>query len=83
MGNLKRIHVNQHKIRANRKSKGYEEPQPVITVKSHRANTYGFTVHIDGPSEVIYRPNKPLSCGAVLWVETRSPVLIDDETLIP
>jgi len=81
MGNLKRIHVNQHKIKANRKGEG--PPEPVVTVKSYKANTYGFTVHIDGPSEVIYRPEKPLSCGAVLWVETRAPVIIDGRTRIP
>jgi hypothetical protein len=29
-----------------------------------------------GPSEVIYSPDKPLSCGAKVWVETHSEVLI-------
>ena len=81
MGNLKRIHINQHILRANRKTT--EPPKPVITVKSHKANTYGFKVEIDGPSEVIYRPEKPLSCGAILWVETRAPVIIDDRIRIP
>ena len=81
MGNLKRIHINQHILRANRKSQ--KPPEPIITVKSYKANTYGFKVVIDGPSEVVYRPEKPLSCGAVLWVETRAPVIIDDRTRIP
>jgi len=46
----KYIHVNQHKIRANKKN-GTNEP--VLTVKEGRKNTYGRSVKINGPSEVI------------------------------
>ena len=34
-------------------------------------------VEIDGPTRVVYRPDRPLSCGAVLWVETNAPVRVD------
>jgi hypothetical protein len=27
-----------------------------------------------GESEVIYSPDKPLGCGAQVWVETKAPV---------
>jgi len=27
-----------------------------------------------GESEVIYSPDKPLDCGAQVWVETKAPV---------
>lgn len=60
------IHVNQHKIRSNLKNNACE---PVITVKTYKNNTYCNGVKINGPSEVIYSPNKPLSCGARVWVE--------------
>jgi|TARA_R100001086_G_scaffold209767_1_gene125569 hypothetical protein len=69
-----RIHVNQHVIKANRKNK---ENNPVITVKNSRSNTYGHTVKIDGQCEVIYRPDKPLSCGAHVWIETKGKVEVD------
>ena len=69
-----RIHVNQHKIRSNKKNNLNE---PVITVKTSKSNTYAHNVEILGPAKVIYSPNKPLSCGAKVWIETESEVLID------
>tara|TARA_R100001594_G_scaffold146532_1_gene198047 strand:+ start:60 stop:278 length:219 start_codon:yes stop_codon:yes gene_type:complete len=68
-----RIHVNQHKIRSNKKNNLNE---PVITVKTSKSNTYGHEVEVLGPSKVIYSPNKPLSCGARVWIETNSDVKI-------
>jgi hypothetical protein len=70
---LTRIHVNQHKIKANRK---HGTQEPVLTVKTSKTNAYGSRVLIDGPCEVIYRPDAPLSCGAVCWIETESEVFI-------
>ena len=68
-----RIHVNQHKIRSNKKNNLNE---PVITVKTSKSNTYGHGVEIMGPSKVIYSPDKPLNCGARVWIETDSDVQI-------
>ena len=68
-----RIHVNQHKIRSNKKNNLNE---PVITVKTSKSNTYGHEVEVLGPSKVIYSPGKPLSCGARVWIETNSDVKI-------
>ena len=68
-----RIHVNQHKIRSNKKNNLNE---PVITVKTSKSNTYGHEVEVLGPSKVIYSPDKPLSCGARVWIETNSDVKI-------
>lgn len=69
----KRIHVNQHKIKANKK---YGTNEPVITVKTYRSNTYGHSVEIHGPSKVVYSPDKPLSCGARVWIETEGDVSV-------
>ena len=69
----KRIHVNQHLIKANRKDGG---SRPVLTVKTYKSNTYGHAVHILGPSRLIYRPDKPLSCGAHVWIETDAKVTV-------
>ena len=73
-GKLKRIHINQHIIRSNSKECG--EPLPPITVKTSDANHKGFAVDIHGVSQVVYRPDKPLNCGAKVWMETRAAVTI-------
>jgi hypothetical protein len=67
----KRIHVNQHKIRSNRKT---GDREPVLTVKTYKDNTYCHEVAIEGPCKVIYSPDKPLSCGARVWIETEENV---------
>ena len=36
-------------------------------------------VHIDGPSKMIYSPDKPLKCGAKLWIETEADVQLIGE----
>lgn len=69
----KRIHVNQHNIRANGKDGGN---RPVITVKTYKSNEYGHEVIIKGDSRVVYSPDKPLSCGAKVWIETEGEVEI-------
>ena len=65
------IHVNQHVIKRNTKT---GERKPVITCKTYKDNKYGHEVLIKGESKVIYRPDKPLSCGAKVWIETNSEV---------
>ena len=67
------IHVNQHRIRSNLK---HGTNDPAITVKEGRKNTYGHSVKINGPSEVIYGGNdKPiLSCGARVVIVTEAEV---------
>jgi len=75
---LKRIHVNQHRIKSNKKN---EKTDPVITVKDYKSNTYGNDVVIRDKSgeeiaRVVYRPDKPLSCGATVWIETHHQVEI-------
>lgn len=67
------IHVNQHLIRQSRKD-GIS--RPALTVKNYKANRRAYGVEIAGPSKVVYRPEKPLSCGARAWVETTSAVKI-------
>ena len=70
---IKRIHVDQHAIRRN--TKGANDPP--ISVKTYKANHKGFDVRIDGPSRLVYSPDKPLSCGARLWIETEADVVMD------
>jgi hypothetical protein len=69
----KYIHVNQHKIRANKK---HGTNEPVITIKEGRKNTYCYEVEIHGPSKMFYGgSDKPiLSCGARVVIETEAEV---------
>jgi len=75
------IHVNQHVIKSNRKN-GVNEP--VLTVKTYKENRYAHEVSVLGPSKIVYAPDKPLSCGAHVWIETQSEVVVmptDEEYL--
>ena len=65
------IHVNQHVVRANAKN-GTNDP--VLTVKDYKSNRYAHSVDIKGTSRVVYSPDKPLSCGAKVWIETQAEV---------
>jgi hypothetical protein len=74
----KYIHVNQHKIRSNKKNNTLEH---VITIKEGKKNTYGNEVEILGPSRIVYGGDgvdaKPLlSCGARVVIETTSEINI-------
>lgn len=70
------IHVNQHNIRYNSKN---EDKKPVITCKTYKDNTYANEVVIYGQdgleaARVVYSPDKPLSCGAKVWIETKNDI---------
>lgn len=67
------IHVNQHIIKSNRKNNVVD---PVLTCKTYKDNRYAHEVEILGPSKVVYSPDKPLSCGAHVWIETQDKVII-------
>lgn len=66
------VHVNQHVIRDNVKT---GQRKPVLTVKNYKSNTYAHEVEIKGPCRVVYSPDKPLSCGARVWIETQEEVI--------
>lgn len=71
----KYIHVNQHKIRLNKKNNTLEH---VITIKEGKSNIYCSEIEILGPSKVIYGGNEKtiLSCGARVVIETESEIKI-------
>ena len=71
------IHVNQAHIRSNIKAEP-DERIPVLTVKTYKSNVYTNEVTINGPSKLVYSPDKPLSCGARVWLETESEVTIKE-----
>lgn len=77
------IHVNQHVIKRNTKT---GEREPVITCKSYKENQYGHAVVIFGTNgeeacRVVYSPDKPLSCGARVYIETYNNVEVLTDSL--
>lgn len=75
---MKRIlHVFQQRIRRNIKL-APELREPPVIIREGRRRRYANTVTINGPCRVVYSPDKPLSCGARLWIETESEVEVID-----
>ena len=75
------IHINQHIIRSNSKNNTND---PVITCKTYKSNEYANSLDIKDKNnitiaKVIYSPDKPLSCGAKVWIETEATVVLNNE----
>lgn len=67
-GYIKRIHVNRQKVRTD---------EPALTVQTSSGPVFAREVLIHGPSRMVHRPDKPLSSGARLWLETTSEVTVE------
>lgn len=79
MGTPTVIHVNRHVVTKNRRNGIHEPPLSVRHGRSGRA-TYAHRVQIidaegNTIASVISRPDKPLKCGATVWIETEAVVL--------
>jgi hypothetical protein len=67
-----RLHVNRQNIAINRKSGSSD--RTVFTLKNYKENMQGHHVVLRDKQgnvilEGVYSPEKPLNCGAVLWME--------------
>lgn len=72
------IHVNQHIIKANKKNGANDGPLTVKTYKEGR-NAHEAAILDDAGNvvaKVVYSPDKPLSCGAHVWIETEHEVTV-------
>ena len=74
-GYIKRIHVNQHIIKANKKN-GTNEP--VLTIKTTSDNIKANHIMIGENVRLCYAPESPLACGATIWIETTEEIHIQD-----
>ena len=78
------IHINRHVMTKNRKT-GERKPPVIARYKSrHKAGFNANTVNVvdeEGRTvcQVVYRPDKPLNCGATAWIETPLK-LVDADT---
>ena len=66
------VHVNQHHIKANAKGADL----PVLTVKDYKQNRRVIRADMvddagNVVASVVYSPDKPLACGAKVWIETQ------------
>jgi hypothetical protein len=69
---ITRLHVNRHVLAANRR---HGRNDPAVSLQQRGRSTRCRRVRIEGPSEVIHA-DKPLSCGARVYVQTTAPVTI-------
>jgi hypothetical protein len=69
-GLIKRIHVDQHRIKHNAKT---GDDLPVLTVQAQGGPYKGHEINVDGPSHIVY-DGRTLSCGAKVWIETTAAV---------
>jgi len=74
-GYIKRIHVNQHVIKSNRK---HGKTDAVLTIKTTKNNIKANHIMIGDNVRLCYAPESPLACGATIWIETTEQVSIQD-----
>ena len=66
------LNINRHVIASNKKN---NKDEPVLSIKTHKENIYchGAIINDTEGNEVariIYSPDKPLPCGATVWIAT-------------
>jgi hypothetical protein len=71
-GLIKRIHVDQARIKHNAKT---GEDLPVLTVQAQGGPYKGHEIQVDGPMRFVY-DGRTLSCGAKVWAETEAQVTV-------
>jgi len=89
-GRMKILHVNRHVIASNKKN-GTRLPPLVAKLKSKRKHDssrslkglQSTTLALSDSNgrvvaRLVYRPDKPLNCGATAWLETDLAVVDED-----
>jgi hypothetical protein len=75
------LHINQHIIKSNSKN---NENNPVITCKTYKTNEYAHQAIIydkdnNEVCRIVYSKDKPLSCGAKVYIQTDNRVELINE----
>ena len=65
-----KVNVNRNVIAANRKN-GTNEP-PFSIYRSGKRVERALEVRLEGDVRLVYRPDKPLNCGATVWLEAEA-----------
>jgi hypothetical protein len=76
------IHVNQHVIRRNQKTGERAAPITIRVGRKTQRTNVAIIVDADGGqvAKIVYSPDKPLSCGARVWIETGLEVVAIEDT---
>lgn len=77
---ITRIHVNQHHIKRNDRNRNSD--LPVVTVKDYKQNRTTNCARLMDQNgvevaRIVYSREKPLPCGARVWIETELQVETD------
>jgi hypothetical protein len=67
-----RLHINRHVIAANHKTG--ERAPPIAVIRGGSVREYDRSVDLIGGARIISSPDKPLSCGARLWIEADNAI---------
>jgi hypothetical protein len=68
------LQVNAHVIKSNKVHGRNDPPLRVRHGRNGENPVHAHTLKLTGPSEIIHSPDKPLKCGARVWIETHHPV---------
>ncbi len=71
---MTRIHVRRDIIAKDKKLGQHSRALGIET--TGKPKRYAKSVTIHGPSTIIYRPNRPLHCGARAWISTESNITL-------
>jgi hypothetical protein len=71
------IHVRRQILARNKK---YGTIDPGVLVRRGNLVTYCHEIDIVGPSRIVYQPNRPLNCGATVWIEVEPTVKLIAKT---
>jgi hypothetical protein len=70
-----RVTVNRHIVKANEKH-GRSDP-PFSILRSGQPVERAKRIKLIGDPELVYRPEKPLKCGARVWLEAKDVEVMD------
>lgn len=68
------LQVNALVIKANKKHGRNDPPLRIRKGRNGDNPVHAHTITLTGPSKIIHSPDKPLKCGARVWIETNHPV---------
>ena len=79
---ITRIHVNKHIIASNR-IHGKNDAPLTCKVGKENIKAHELGIYVDGElvGSFVYRPDKPLNCGARVWFELKTGNGIEVKTL--
>jgi len=68
------LQVHALVIKSNKKHGRNDPPLRVRQGRNGDNPVHAHTLELTGPSKIIHSPDKPLKCGARVWIETHHPV---------